>query len=81
MDTVEGKGLDWEKCLRKLKRRCCDLLRYGRTTTTQKQEETKKESEAFDFLSLFGSLAQRSLAQIHSRESSSDSSCVKRNGI
>ena len=35
LDTIEQRGLDWKKCMRKLKRRCSDLIRYQRMTVSQ----------------------------------------------
>lgn len=78
-DSAERRGLDWQKCMRKLKRRCCDLLRYDRINVLKQGAKVKQSTQACDYISLIGSLAQESLTQIHQRESSQGNLSVKRN--
>ena len=64
---VEERGLDWKKCMRKLKRRCCDLLRYDRVNGQKQELLDKQETDACGILSLMGNIAQQSLTQIQSK--------------
>ena len=73
LETIEKRGLDWKKCMRKLKRRCCDLIRYERVTVP-KQSVVQMRRASCDYISLIGSLAQHSLSQMELKDSKSDSS-------
>ena len=64
---VEERGLDWKKCMRKLKRRCCDLLRYDRVNGQKQELLDKQETDACGILSLMGNIAQQNLTQIQSK--------------
>ena len=64
---VEERGLDGKKCMRKLKRRCCDLLRYERVNSQKQELVDKQETNACGILSLMGNIAQQNLTQIQSK--------------
>ena len=73
LDTTEKRGLDWKKCMRKLKRRCCDLIRYERAVMS-KESVVEERRASRDFISLIGNLAQHNLSQMELKDSKSDSS-------
>ena len=61
LDRIDKQGLDWKKCMRKLKRRCCDLLRYERLNGVK---SSKSElAGCSDFISIIGSIAKKNLMQ------------------
>ena len=73
LDTNEKRGLDWKKCMRKLKRRCCDLIRYERAVMS-KESVVEERRASRDYISLIGNLAQHNLSQMELKDSKSDSS-------
>lgn len=75
LSEVEKRGLDWRKCMRKLKRRCCDLLRYGKTDPNSLPIVDTPMS-GHEYLSLIGYIAQQSLDQMKRKESSSSGTTV-----
>lgn len=75
LDTIDRHGLDWKKCMRKLKRRCCDLIRYEKINTSRGPTPSVKNS--CDYLSLIGSLAKYNLSQMELRDVKSESSSEK----
>lgn len=66
---VEKRGLDWRRCIQKLRRRCCDLLRFGRTSHDIFEMESKLDDD--DCLSVIEYIAQQALSEMqrHNRES------------
>ena len=75
LDKIDKQGLDWKKCMRKLKRRCCDLIRYEKINTSRGPTPSVKNS--CDYLSLIGSLAKYNLSQMELRDVKSESSSEK----
>jgi len=73
LDEIEKRGLDWKKCMRKLKRRCCDLLRYERINNAKTGSEVKKESAEYsDYIALFGSIAKQNLSEFQAKPGDSE---------
>ena len=73
LDEIEKRGLDWKKCMRKLKRRCCDLLRYERINNAKTGSEVKKESAEYsDYIALFGSIAKQNLSEFQAKPEDSE---------
>lgn len=61
LDRIDKQGLDWKKCMRKLKRRCCDLLRYERLNGLKGSKQELVGCS--DFISIIGSIAKKNLMQ------------------
>lgn len=67
LDEIEKRGLDWKKCMRKLKRRCCDLLRYERINSSKTSEVKRESAEYSDYFALFGSIAKQNLSEFQAK--------------
>ena len=75
LDKIDKQGLDWKKCMRKLKRRCCDLLRYERLNGVK---SSKSElAGCSDFISIIGSIAKKNLMQYQENKVNSPPSTTR----
>lgn len=67
LDEIEKRGLDWTKCLRKLKRRCCDLIRYERNSGGRGDPEVRQTPNYPNLLSLIGDIAKQDLSELQNK--------------
>ena len=81
LDRVEKRGLDWTKCLRKLKRRCCDLLRSEKNLLGRSDFGMKSIPPHSDYLSLISSIAKQDLSELQAKQECQLHSMIEKDSV